>query len=42
MGIFNKKTTEHRFSKPSDAKVGQCWSKGNAISVSTKLITNVN
>lgn len=38
MGIFNKKTTEHRFSKPSDAKVGQCWSKGNAITKASLFV----
>ena len=38
MGIFNKKTTEHRFSKPSDAKVDQCWSKGNAITKASLFV----
>ena len=38
MGIFNKKTTEHRFSKPSDVKVGQCWSKGNAITKASLFV----
>lgn len=33
MGFFQKKT-EHFFVKPSDATVGQCFSKGNTI---TKL-----
>ncbi|MBR2044738.1 MAG: sugar ABC transporter permease [Agathobacter sp.] len=31
MGIFNKKTTEHYFNKPSNATVGQCFTMGNAI-----------
>ena len=33
MGIFNKKS-EHFFVKPSDATIGQCFSKGNTV---TKL-----
>jgi len=33
MGFFNKKN-EHFFVKPSDATIGQCFSKGNTI---TKL-----
>lgn len=31
MGIFNKKTTEHYFNKPSNATVGQCFTMGNTI-----------
>ena len=31
MGIFNKKNTEHRFSKPSNATVGQCFKLGNSV-----------
>ena len=31
MGIFNKKKSEHYFSKPSGASVGQCFTMGNSI-----------
>ena len=38
MGIFNKKTTEHRFAKPSDATVGQAFRMGNAITKASFFI----
>ena len=38
MGIFNKKTTEHRFSKPSDATVGQCFKMGNSITKASLFV----
>ena len=38
MGIFNKKKTERRIAKPSSATIGQCWSKGNAITKASLLV----
>ena len=38
MGIFNKKKIEHRFSKPSDANVGQCFAKGNTITKASLFV----
>ena len=38
MGIFNKKKTERRISKPSSATVGQCWSKGNALTKASLFV----
>lgn len=38
MGIFNKKKTEHRFSKPSDAKISQCFKQGNAITKASLFV----
>jgi len=38
MGIFNKKKTEHRFSKPSNATIGQCFKQGNAITKASLFV----
>ena len=38
MGIFNKKKTERRISKPSSATIGQCWAKGNAVTKASLFV----
>lgn len=38
MGIFNKKKTEHHFSKPSNASIGQCFTQGNALTKASLLV----
>lgn len=38
MGIFNKEKKEHRFSKPSDATVGQCFTQGNALTKASLFV----
>ncbi len=38
MGIFNKKTTVHYFSKPSNATVSQCFAMGNSITKASLFV----